>query len=224
MAATGVTFLLRVGDSNFVFTDSGGGGSDTFTVNINGIVSGTIIETATAAVFETALEAMSNIVAGDVVVTGAGGGPWTVEFLQNFAGLYPNVTIDTLTGNLAVAITDGAMTNLRTLAGGRSDTLNRGSDEADATDKDSAGFHEGLPTIRNWSFDFSHALVEGDTGVLDLERAWLGNSQIQAVIVTPSANTWTGPGTLTSFNMEGPHDDIMILDGSMQGSGPLVKA
>jgi predicted secreted protein len=207
-----------------VFTESGGGGSDTFTVIIDGVESGTIVETDTAATFETVLEAMSNVVAGDVNVSGSAGGPWTVEFTQNFAGLYPIISIGATTGTTSVAITNGGLTNITTLAGGRSDTLNRGADEADTTSKDSAGWHEGLPTIRNWGFDFSHALVESDVALLDLERAWLNNSQLQAVVQTPSANTWTGVGTLTSFSMDGPHDDIMTIDGGIQGSGPLTKA
>ena len=225
MAVSGITFVLKTGDSNFLFTKSGGGGSDTFKVNINGVESGTIVESDTAATFETVLEAMSNIVSGDVVVTGSGGGPWTVEFLQNFKGLYPNISIVDPTGGLSVAIADAPtpLTNIRTLAAGRSDSLSRTSDSADVTTKDDGGWHVDLPTIRNWSMEFDHMFIEADSALADIELAFENNSQLQVRIQTPGGTTYTGACTLSDLSFEGPHDDLVTASGSLTGSGALTK-
>lgn len=117
---------------------------------------------------------------------------------------------------------DGGTYN--TLAGQRSTTLNRGTDEADATDKDSSEYHEGLPTIRNWSFDASGIVEEADTALVDLEDAWTNNTKIQVQIETPAGNTYTGEATVTQLNYEGPHDDVLSYSVSLVGSGSLVKA
>ena len=168
MADTGVDFILRTGDSVQTFTTAGGGGGDDFTVVLNGVTSGVIDETDTGAQMQTILEAMSNITAGDVTVTGAAGGPYVLTWAQNFAGLYPNTSVGSTTGAMTVTIANSGLTNITTLAGGRSDSLTRNSDEADITTKSSGGWHEGLPTLRNWSFEFSHALIESDAAL----RPW----------------------------------------------------
>jgi hypothetical protein len=83
----------------------------TFTVTLNGVTSGAIDFDATAAEVDAALEAMSNIDAGEVSVTG-GPGPgtaWVVEFTGDLGGT--NVSLMTATGSFtggtdpAVAIT-----------------------------------------------------------------------------------------------------------------------
>ena len=83
MADTGVDFILRTGDSVQTFTTAGGGGGDDFTVVLNGVTSGVIDETDTGAQMQTILEAMSNITAGDVTVTGAAGGPYVLTWAHN---------------------------------------------------------------------------------------------------------------------------------------------
>ena len=223
MAETGISFIFRTGDSQITVTDSGGGGSDTFTLFVDGVESGTIAEDATASTVETTLEAMSNIVSGDVSVSGSTGGPWTITFTQNYAGLYPAVSVGTTTGTVAVAITNAGLTNVTTLAGGRSNTLNRGNDTADVTTKDSSGWAENLPTIRTWSFDFEHAWVEADASEGDLERAFENNSQVQCLIQTPASTTYRGVGTVSNLTIDAPHDDIITISGTMTGSGALTK-
>ena len=52
----------------------------TFTLTYSGQTTGTIAYNASAATVDAALEALSNIGAGDVAVTGSAGGPWTVTF------------------------------------------------------------------------------------------------------------------------------------------------
>ncbi|MFH1302325.1 MAG: hypothetical protein ABIK07_14790 [Planctomycetota bacterium] len=59
------------------------GGS--FTLDFDGQVTGNIALDASAATLQTALEALPNIDPGDVSVSGADGGPWTVEFQGNLS-------------------------------------------------------------------------------------------------------------------------------------------
>jgi hypothetical protein len=58
----------------------GGSGLTSFTLTFSGQTTGSIAAAATAATVQTALEALSNIAPGDVVVTGSAGGPYTVTF------------------------------------------------------------------------------------------------------------------------------------------------
>lgn len=52
----------------------------TFTLTFDGQTTSAIAYNASSATVDAALEALSNIGAGDITVTGSAGGPWTVEF------------------------------------------------------------------------------------------------------------------------------------------------
>jgi hypothetical protein len=95
----------------------------TFTITWSGQTTAAIAYNATAAAVQTALEALSNIAPGDVVVTGAAGGPWTLtwggtQLGENVAaptttesftgGTTPDITIATTTAGGAAAPTDGS--------------------------------------------------------------------------------------------------------------------
>lgn len=58
----------------------------TFTLTLAGQTTGNIAYNATAATVRTALEALSNVNAGDVTVTGSAGGPYTITFAGQYAG------------------------------------------------------------------------------------------------------------------------------------------
>jgi len=94
----------------------------TFTITWSGQTTGAIAYNATAAVVQTALEALSNIAPGDVAVTGAAGGPWTLtwggtQLGENVAaptttetftgGTSPDITIATPTAGGTAATADG---------------------------------------------------------------------------------------------------------------------
>lgn len=70
-------------DENVITSTATGG---TFTVTVDGETTGNVAENATAAALETALTALSNVDAADVNVTGAAGGPWTLEWTGQYAG------------------------------------------------------------------------------------------------------------------------------------------
>jgi hypothetical protein len=76
-----------------ITVDATGG---TFTITYSGQTTTAIAYNATPTVVRTALEALSNIAPGEVVVTGADGGPWTVEFAGTLGGI--NVAKMTTTG------------------------------------------------------------------------------------------------------------------------------
>jgi hypothetical protein len=94
----------------------------TFTLTFSGQTTAAIAYNATAAAVQSALAALSNIGAGNVAVTGANGGPYTVSFIGALAntdvaqmtatpsltgGTSPGVTIATTTAGGADASSDG---------------------------------------------------------------------------------------------------------------------
>lgn len=98
-----------------VVTISGGPTGGTFALTFSAQTTTGIAYNASAATVQTALEALSNIAPGDVVVTGSAGGPYTVTFAGTLADAdQPQMTINTalLTGGSA----SGAVTT--TQAGG----------------------------------------------------------------------------------------------------------
>lgn len=95
----------------------------TFTITWSGQTTAAIAYNATAAAVQSTLEALSNIAPGDVVVTGAPGGPWTLTWggtqlgedvaapttTESFTGgTTPDITIATTTAGGAAATADGA--------------------------------------------------------------------------------------------------------------------
>lgn len=58
----------------------GGSGLTSFTLTFSGQTTASLAAAATAAQVQAALEALSNVGAGNVVVTGSNGGPYTVKF------------------------------------------------------------------------------------------------------------------------------------------------
>lgn len=111
-----------------------------------------------------------------------------------------------------------------TLAEQTSTGLLRSLDEADATSKDSLQWHEGLPVIRNWSFECEANLIEDDAALLALEDDYDNLTLADVRITTPAANTYTGQATVETLDMDGPHDGIVSVSIVLKGSGALVKA
>ena len=122
-----------------------------------------------------------------------------------------------------LSVHDGAAT-YNTLASQRSTTFNRGQDEADGTTKDDSGWHVGVPTIRNWSFDAEGVLTESDTAYGDLDDAYMSGVAINCRITTPDATTYTGSCTVSALNIDGPHDDALTYTVTLTGSATLTKA
>lgn len=67
----------------------------TFTLTLDGETTAAIAYNATAAAVQSALEALSNVAAGDLTVSGSAGGPYTVTF----AGAYSATNVPALTAS-----------------------------------------------------------------------------------------------------------------------------
>ena len=109
ITATGLYGPYSVSDEVQTVTE-GGSGLTSFTLTYSGQTTGSIAAAATAATVQAALEALSNIGVGQVVVTGAAGGPYTVAFQGSLADT--NVAQMTATptggsGTVTVATTTG---------------------------------------------------------------------------------------------------------------------
>lgn len=70
-----------------VLTPAAGSSGDTFTVTVNGQTTAAIAYDATAAAVDTAVELLSTVGTGGVVVTGSAGGPWTLAFLASLGDM-----------------------------------------------------------------------------------------------------------------------------------------
>lgn len=100
----------------------GGSGLTSFTLTFSGQTTGSIAAGATAAQVQTAIQALSNVGAGNAIVTGAAGGPYTVTFTGALAetnvaqmtatptGGSGTVTVATTTGGGAANASDGTQT------------------------------------------------------------------------------------------------------------------
>lgn len=98
-----------VGNSQQVVTLGGLGGGDTFTLTFEGETTDPIASTATAATVKTDLEGLASIGAGNVDVSGAAGGPYTVTFQGTFAKRDVSLMIGTATnGTVTITKTDAS--------------------------------------------------------------------------------------------------------------------
>ena len=94
------------GNSQQVVTLDGLGGGDTFTLSFEGETTNAIASDATAATLKADLEGLASIGAGNVDVSGAASGPFTVTFQGTFA----KQDVPPMTG----AATNGTVTITRT--------------------------------------------------------------------------------------------------------------
>jgi hypothetical protein len=97
------------GNSQRVVTLGGLGGGDTFTLTFEGETTDAIASSATAATVKTDLEGLAGIVAGNVDVSGAAGGPYTVTFQGTFAKQDVSLMTGTATnGTVTITKTDAS--------------------------------------------------------------------------------------------------------------------
>lgn len=101
IAATGLYGPYNVTDEVQTLT-VGGSGLTSFTITYSGQTTSSLAAAATAAQVQAALEALSNIAPGDVTVTGAAGGPWTLTFGGTLADTNVAAVTTTPTGGTGV--------------------------------------------------------------------------------------------------------------------------
>lgn len=92
-------------------TGSPAGGTFTLTVTDSVPVSqttATIAYNASAATMQSAIEALSNVGAGNVGVNGSAGGPWTVKFVSSLGAMTIALGTNSLTGGTSPTVTISA--------------------------------------------------------------------------------------------------------------------
>lgn len=110
-----------------------------------------------------------------------------------------------------------------TKVGGQKDaTFDRGAGTIDTTDKDSEGWEENLPGLRNWSISFDAFIIEDDAGFLEIEDSFENRVQKQFQIITPG-HTYQGKATVESLSMSGPLGDAGVVSFGLKGTGSLAK-
>lgn len=109
------------------------------------------------------------------------------------------------------------------LGGQRNATLNMNVSEVDTTSKDSSGWHEGLPSTRDWSIDFDALLLETDTAFGNLEDMYLNNTQLLIEFATAGGSTYAGNVTLSNITQDTPFDGEAVISGSLVGDGAMTK-
>ncbi|MEV4767792.1 hypothetical protein [Micromonospora humida] len=112
ITATGLYGPYSVTDEVQTITQ-GGSGLTSYTLTYSGQTTASIAQAATAAQVQSALEALSNIGAGNVSVTGAAGGPYTVTFQGALADTNVAQMTSTPTGGtgtVTIATTTGGGT------------------------------------------------------------------------------------------------------------------
>lgn len=121
----------------------GGAGLTSFTLTYSGQTTGSIAAAATAATVQTALEALSNIAVGDVVVTGPTSGPYIVTFQGLLA--------DTNVAAMTATPTGGSGTvTIATVTGGNT---------GDGTDTAKGFLRQTVDTGTDTSIDFQANIV-----------------------------------------------------------------
>lgn len=163
-----LTWALANEIQTVTLTGTGLGG--TFKLSFEDEQTGTIAYNASAATLQSALEALANIVPGDVSVSGSAGGPYTVTF----AGAYLNTNVEPLVADTAgLTGTDPAISVATTAQGSYGPrTLIK------ITPSFSGGFNEDFTLNDNELPALPIGTTSGDT--------------VAGLIIRPRAqNTWT---------------------------------
>lgn len=133
----------------------------TFTIEFLGQTTGNIAYNASAATVQSALEALSNVASGDVVVTGNASGPWSVEFKATYA----NTDVDLMIGNGA------SLTGIGSVEVSEITKGSAGQDEIQTFDVVSHGFNDSQRQIFfDWQGNRSEGVTIGIKGTALADR------------------------------------------------------
>ncbi len=197
---TGVAALNEI--QRFSFTASGG----TYTLEFDGQVTGAIAYNAVAATIQTAIEALSNIAAGDVTVSGTN--PFNVEFKQAYAATDVGLLVgngSSLTGAVTVGITQtqqgyGAQNTIYTMTWGPG--LTSATLYVNAPDDSSSSTPVGTVTSGDTQADLQSAL-EAVVGAGNVAVARTTNSSGYHVFTIEFTGIYAGVDCLLSLNTSG---------------------
>ncbi|WP_164103410.1 dockerin type I domain-containing protein [Candidatus Laterigemmans baculatus] len=186
--------------------------SGTFTLRYNGATTAPLDHQATALAVQNALRALPTIGAGNVVVTGPDGGPWSVEFVEALrAENRPSITVDTsamVRSGLTVAVTDNA-----TQARGTNE-LQRIALPFGVTSGDFTLTFNGETTT---AIDFAASRSEVEDALEALTSIGSGNVKVHGPQKGPWTIEFTGALAETDQPLIQPDGTNLVVDG-----GPVV--
>lgn len=190
-------------------TISGAPTGGTFTLTFNGATTADIAHNATGATVQAALEALSTIGSGNVTVSGAGGGPYTVTFVGTLGG--QNVPEMTATGSF----TGGTSPSIAvaTTTEGVAESAYNANVTFDKPDRPASTHYRALALFKDG--DGADAIYFAKwlprVQVTDRgEQSWNEDNELQyavtltafvdSIVGTSARTLWAGPGlTLTSM-------------------------
>jgi predicted secreted protein len=111
------------------------------------------------------------------------------------------------------------------VGGQRSATMAWKQEGIDTTDKDSGGFREKLPGIREVSIEFDAFMIESDAGFEQLKKGIIGATPAlqECRIKTPSAS-YAGMFLIEGLDSEAALEDAASVSFSMTSSGAVEEA
>ena len=119
-----------------------------------------------------------------------------------------------------------------TLVGGLRDTgLSMSADSIDASSKDAGGWGESIPGMRSWSSSPTMVVKTNNPGDAIIE-AWVLDEELQnqrpallfAFVNSQTKDYYYGFGSVTTYDIESSHDDVMTKSIEIAGKGPITKA
>ena len=109
------------------------------------------------------------------------------------------------------------------LIGGQQDcSINRETETAETTTKDSGVWSESEAVGLSWSVDCNGLVVVGDEGLAALEEAWENLEKVTVKYGTRE-NYKTGQAIITSLSSNSPSKEKTTYSVSLQGVGELTK-
>lgn len=106
-------------------------------------------------------------------------------------------------------------------------TLNRSTDEADATTRWSGGFSNPCAGLKSWSVDFDMVLVFGDPRHDILDTAWQQGHAVKVNLILPNQSGGIykqhfGQAFVSDFTQSEPVGDAVTVSVSLTGMGQLT--
>lgn len=118
------------------------------------------------------------------------------------------------------------------LVGGLRDTgLSMSADSLDASSKDNGGWGESIPGMRSWSSSPTMVVKTNNPGDEVIEN-WVLDEDLQnqrpallfAFVNSQTKDYYYGFGSVTTYDFEAAHDDVMTKSIEIAGKGPITKA
>lgn len=89
--------------------------------------------------------------------------------------------------------------------------------------KNNNEYRQRIYGLRDWTLNLT-CLVEDDTALQNLKKAWFNNSEINIQYFPDGSNGLAGPGLVESFNPSGDVGDMDTVEITIQGNGQLTSA